>query len=211
MPNRKIKHIVAKLVGASTEETLDVYDVDAVHTDKIKNDLVTSTAGYVLDARCGKTLADQLNKFNLTTSSSSVALTPSTTWADSSGVQTMGTISSSYPIRWSLNSDRSIGKIYGQVRISNLVGSGGRMWFQTPIVVASTGSAYQIAGVMSGAFWKDDGSWGAISNPYFQIGGSGGVYLSILCSNAVTTYSSIEINLPACLYFFKDLGDVTVG
>lgn len=61
MPNRKIKHIVAKLVGASTEETLDVYDVDAVHTDKIYNGLDQTTDGYVLDARQGKALNDSLN------------------------------------------------------------------------------------------------------------------------------------------------------
>lgn len=60
MPNRKIKHIVAKLVGASTEETLDVYDVDAVHTDKIYNGLDQTTSGYVLDARQGKALSDSL-------------------------------------------------------------------------------------------------------------------------------------------------------
>lgn len=61
MPNRKIKHIVAKLVGASTEETLDVYDVDAIHTDKIYNALDQTAAGYVLDARQGKALIDSLN------------------------------------------------------------------------------------------------------------------------------------------------------
>lgn len=61
MPNRKIKHIVAKLVGASTEETLDVYDVDAIHTDKIYNALDQTAAGYVLDARQGKALNDSLN------------------------------------------------------------------------------------------------------------------------------------------------------
>lgn len=66
MPNRKIKHIVAKLVGASTEETLDVYDVDAIHTDKIYNALDQTAAGYVLDARQGKALNDSLTKKQLT-------------------------------------------------------------------------------------------------------------------------------------------------
>lgn len=65
MPNRKIKHIIAKLVGASTEETLDVYDVDAVHTDKIYNALDQTAAGYVLDARQGKALNDSLNNIAL--------------------------------------------------------------------------------------------------------------------------------------------------
>ena len=63
MPNRKIKHIVAKLVGASTEETLDVYDIDAVHTSDVVNNLTTTNAGYVLDARQGKALNDSLSAF----------------------------------------------------------------------------------------------------------------------------------------------------
>lgn len=62
MPNRKIKHIVAKLVGATTEETLDVYDVDAIHIDKIANNLTTTTSGYVLDARQGKALSDSISE-----------------------------------------------------------------------------------------------------------------------------------------------------
>ena len=66
MPNRKIKHIVAKLVGASTEETLDVYDVDAVHTSDIANNLTTTNEGYVLDARQGKALNDSLANRALT-------------------------------------------------------------------------------------------------------------------------------------------------
>lgn len=81
MANRKIKHIVAKLVGASTEETLDVYDVDAVHTDKIYNGLDQTNAGYVLDARQGKALNDTLSgkvtgsiANNLTTTASGYVL-----------------------------------------------------------------------------------------------------------------------------------------
>lgn len=73
MPNRKIKHIVAKLVGASTEETLDVYDVDAIHTDKIYNALDQTAAGYVLDARQGKALNDSLARsFTLSIAGSGV-------------------------------------------------------------------------------------------------------------------------------------------
>ena len=62
MANQKVKHIIAKLVGQSTESTLDVYDVDAVHTDKIANNLTTTSSGYVLDARQGKALNDSLVK-----------------------------------------------------------------------------------------------------------------------------------------------------
>lgn len=43
MANKKIKHIIAKLVGSSTEETMDVYDVDAVHTSDVINNLTSNT------------------------------------------------------------------------------------------------------------------------------------------------------------------------
>lgn len=210
MPNRLIKKITAKLVGAATAETFDIYDDTAVHRNNIYYGYNhTTDDNSVLDARCGKELADQINKFNLSNSSSSTNLTPSTTWAASSGVATMGSISSSYPIRWALSSDRTVGKVYGQLRITNLVGSGGRIWLQTPIVVYSTGSYYDIVGCMSGTYWRNTGDWGAISNPYLRVGASGGVYLSFIASNSASTYSTIELNLPACLYFFRNFGDVT--
>lgn len=65
MANQKVKHIIAKLVGQSTESTLDVYDVDAVHTDKIANNLTTTSSGYVLDARQGKALNDSLTQVDV--------------------------------------------------------------------------------------------------------------------------------------------------
>lgn len=59
MPNRKIKHIIAKIVGANDEETLDVYDVDAIHTDRIVTNLTTNSDDYVLSASQGKVLNDR--------------------------------------------------------------------------------------------------------------------------------------------------------
>lgn len=55
---RKVKHIIAKLLGSSTEETLDVYDVDAVHKADVTSSTVVTEAGKVLDARAAKTLRD---------------------------------------------------------------------------------------------------------------------------------------------------------
>lgn len=55
---RKVKHIIAKLLGSSTEETLDVYDVDAVHKADVTASTVVTEAGKVLDARGAKTLRD---------------------------------------------------------------------------------------------------------------------------------------------------------
>lgn len=55
---RKVKHIIAKLLGSSTEETLDVYDVDAIHTSDVTASTVVTEAGKVLDARAAKTLRD---------------------------------------------------------------------------------------------------------------------------------------------------------
>jgi len=60
MPNRKIKHIIAKVVGAQSEETLDVYDVDAIHYDDVVNNYTTTETGKVLDGRMGKDIYDRL-------------------------------------------------------------------------------------------------------------------------------------------------------
>ncbi len=94
MPNRKIKHIVAKLTGASEEETLDVYDVDAVHTDKIYNGTNQSSSGYVLDARQANagisgTLGAQVSTINTSVTNLSTLVTGDaawTQWGDSSPV-----------------------------------------------------------------------------------------------------------------------------
>ena len=65
MPNRKIKHIIATLVGASQQETMDVYDVDAVHKADIKNNLTTTVTGtYALDAAQGKVLNDEITSIH---------------------------------------------------------------------------------------------------------------------------------------------------
>ena len=72
MANKKIKHIIAKLVGSSTEETMDVYDVDAVHTADVINNLTSNTEaakkkplsayqGYVLN----NNFNDSLSRSNI--------------------------------------------------------------------------------------------------------------------------------------------------
>lgn len=60
MPNRLIKKITAKLVGAATAETFDIYDDTAVHRDAVTQSLTITNEGYVLDGRVGKTLNDAL-------------------------------------------------------------------------------------------------------------------------------------------------------
>lgn len=62
MANKKIKHVIAKLLGEDTTETLDIYDESALHAENIKNNLTTTNAGYALDARQGKALKDAVDK-----------------------------------------------------------------------------------------------------------------------------------------------------
>ena len=60
MANKKIKHIVAKLLGATTEETLDIYDESALHATDIVDNLTSTDATKVLSAKQGKALNDSL-------------------------------------------------------------------------------------------------------------------------------------------------------
>lgn len=66
MANKKIKHIVAKLLGESTEETLDIYDESALHATDIVDNLTSTDATKVLSAKQGKALNDSLNNFLVT-------------------------------------------------------------------------------------------------------------------------------------------------
>lgn len=60
MANKKIKHIVAKLLGETTEETLDIYDESALHATDIVDNLTSNDATKVLSAKQGKALNDSL-------------------------------------------------------------------------------------------------------------------------------------------------------
>lgn len=62
MANKKIKHVIAKLLGEDTTETLDIYDESALHAENIQNNLTTTEEGYALDARQGKALQDEISK-----------------------------------------------------------------------------------------------------------------------------------------------------
>ena len=69
MANKKIKHIVAKLLGETTEETLDIYDESALHATDIVDNLTSTDATKVLSAKQGKALNDSItsNVANLQT------------------------------------------------------------------------------------------------------------------------------------------------
>ena len=60
MANKKIKHIIAKLLGETTEETLDIYDESALHATDIVDNLTSNDATKVLSAKQGKALNDSL-------------------------------------------------------------------------------------------------------------------------------------------------------
>lgn len=64
MANKKIKHIVAKLLGESTEETLDIYDESALHATDIVDNLTSTDATKVLSAKQGKALNDSITNLD---------------------------------------------------------------------------------------------------------------------------------------------------
>lgn len=76
MANKKIKHIIAKLVGSSTEETMDVYDVDAVHTADVINNLTSNTEAAKkkpLSAYQGYVLNNNLTAIDMFRSGTSIS------------------------------------------------------------------------------------------------------------------------------------------
>lgn len=78
MANKKIKHIVAKLLGETTEETLDIYDESALHATDIVDNLTSTDATKVLSAKQGKALNDSIG--NLTSFVSTARHTDCTNW-----------------------------------------------------------------------------------------------------------------------------------
>ena len=64
MANKKIKHIIAKLLGETTEETLDIYDESALHATDIVDNLTSNDATKVLSAKQGKALNDSITSTN---------------------------------------------------------------------------------------------------------------------------------------------------
>lgn len=78
MANKKIKHIVAKLLGATTEETLDIYDESALHATDIVDNLTSNDATKVLSAKQGKALNDSITNVQNITSSVTITATVGT-------------------------------------------------------------------------------------------------------------------------------------
>lgn len=74
MANKKIKHIVAKLLGESTEETLDIYDESALHATDIVDNLTSTDATKVLSAKQGKALNDSIGTLSSTITSTKNSL-----------------------------------------------------------------------------------------------------------------------------------------
>ena len=110
-----------------------------------------------------------------------------------------------HSIRYALNEDKTVGKIYGFLRLKNVVGTGGRISYSTGLHVAEVDTAYVIHGIFGQALWG--GSWKPLMNPYITVSEHGVVGLSFIADTAAQTYDEIVLELPACLYFFDDFGD----
>lgn len=94
MANKKIKHIVAKLLGATTEETLDIYDESALHATDIVDNLTSTDATKVLSAKQGKALND--SKVSSITASGTTV-----TYKNAAGT-TLGTFTTQDSNTWNL-------------------------------------------------------------------------------------------------------------
>lgn len=120
-----------------------------------------------------------------------------------SGASNTGVIA--HKIRYALNDDKTVGKIYGFLRLKNVVGTGGRIEYLTDLQVADVDTAYVIHGIFGQALWG--GSWKPLMNPYITVNINGTVGLSFIADTAAQTYDEIILELPACIYFFDDFGD----
>lgn len=85
-----------------------------VNTSAIANNLTTTSAGYVLDARQGKTLLDKFNKQGLIASSGTTAFSTTLT-------NCTGTIKDN--LKWQQNANNTI-TIYGRCTIESYVRTG---------------------------------------------------------------------------------------
>lgn len=130
------------------------------------------------------------------------------------GITTLGSpANNDQKLRYSLNADKSVGKLYGWLRLGNgstdvTVGSGGRMEVGTNLKVKATGTAYQIVGISGQYITSDTGStWAPVTSPHIKIAADGTVSFDFLCSSVAKTYPAITIYFPPCIYFFSDFGD----
>lgn len=107
------------------------------------------------------------------------------------------TLTGGGPIAIALNSDRSIGKIYGNPIFRCT--SGGRKTIETDLYVKATGEAYDIGPAGFGP--KSDGS--DFSYVGIHIAADGKISFDFLGFANGTTY----LYLYPCIYFFSDFGD----
>lgn len=113
-------------------------------------------------------------------------------------VPTGVTLSGGGPISIALNSDRSLGKIYGNPVFRCT--SGGRKTIETDLYVKATGQAYDIG--PAGLCPKRDAS--DFSYVGLHIAANGRISFSFLGFTNDETY----VYLFPCIYFFSDFGDI---
>lgn len=129
------------------------------------------------------------------------------------GVGTMGTFANNdQKLHYALNADKSVGKLYGWMRINGLVsdGTGQKIKISTNLKVKAPDAAYEIIGI-SGQYLTNaaDANWLPVSNPWITIAADGTVGFEFIASTAqsAVTYTAITVYFPPCVYFFTDFGD----
>ena len=150
---------------------------------------VTTGKGIAFDTATGKLSSTD---FNLTTTGDAISGCTSTAFSSISG-----------NLFYALNSDKSIGKIYGRLLgTAGTITTAGNYVINTTIKVASTGVGYIIryGGIALST------TFDYMSDGYISINAYGDVSIGIYLTPSESG-KRISWFLPACIYFFKDFGD----
>lgn len=115
---------------------------------------------------------------------------------------TGGTIGTINDVRYALNADGTLGKIYGKLRVS--VNTTGTLTVTLPIANLSATSSYIIS---CGCFYTATGSgqWRQISFNDLHVNTNGTVTVEF---SGLTVGDTITMAFIPCVYFFTDFGDV---
>lgn len=157
---------------------------------------VTTGTGIAFDTSTG---ALSSYDFNLTNTGvctiTSPAITNTSSWYTS--------------ISYAFNSDYSIGKIYGIVGFvvaDAYSGGNTAVSLDTGITVPAPQTAYYIRGGSVVSYKSTAANKGAFANEFFYIDTAGKVYINFTITNSFAG-ASFVLDLPSCIYFFKDFGD----
>lgn len=143
------------------------------------------------NANTAKTEADALTRYLAITQNAKITPTISG-----------GTVGNINDLRYALNADGTLGKIYGRYRFT--ANTTGNVTLTLPVPALTVANQFTITGACFYAT-LNDGSYNIINARDMVVNTNG---------NCVITFANLSVGetvtvwLPACLYFFTDFGDV---